>query len=100
KLNGESRGRAANTEAAAEDEVVLDFLSPPDDPGQLGRLGRYAVLEVIGRGGMGVVLKAMDEKLKRIVAIKVMAAPLATSATARKRFIREAQAAASVRHEN
>jgi serine/threonine protein kinase len=81
-------------------EETLDFLSPPDTPGQLGRLGHYQVSEIIGRGGMGIVLKAFDEKLRRVVAIKVMAAVLASNATARKRFIREAQAAAAVRHEH
>ena len=58
------------------------------------------MLEVIGRGGMGIVLRAFDEKLHRVVAIKVMAAQLATNATARKRFIREAQAAAAVSHDH
>src|SRR5207244_5912204 len=66
----------------------------------LGRLGHYQVLEVIGRGGMGVVLRALDEKLHRVVAIKVMAAQLASNATARKRFTREAQAAAAVSHDH
>ena len=71
-----------------------------DKPGSLGRLGHYEVLEVIGRGGMGIVLRAFDEKLHRVVAIKVMAPQLATSATARKRFTREAQAAAAVSHDH
>src|SRR5205807_5355921 len=78
----------------------LDFLDPSDRPGSIGRLGHYEVQEVIGRGGMGVVLKAFDERLHRVVAIKVMAAQLATGATARKRFTREAQAAAAVRNEH
>jgi serine/threonine-protein kinase len=78
----------------------LDFLAPPDGPGQLGRLGHYVVLEEIGRGGMGVVLKARDEVLNRIVAVKVMAPGLAAVATARQRFTREAQAAAAVGHDN
>jgi eukaryotic-like serine/threonine-protein kinase len=82
------------------DELKLDFLTPSEQPGHLGRLGHYEVTEVIGRGGMGVVLKAFDEKLHRVVAIKVMAPQLATSATARKRFTREAQAAAAVRNEH
>ncbi len=95
---------AADTqgEPAAEEDAVeaLDFLEPSDKPGALGRLGHYEVLEVIGRGGMGIVLRAFDGKLLRVVAIKVMAAQLATSGTARKRFTREAQAAAAVTHDH
>ena len=53
------------------------FLASADNPGSLGRLGHYEVLEIIGRGGMGVVLRAFDGKLHRVVAIKVMAAQLA-----------------------
>ena len=79
---------------------ALDFLVASDKPGTLGRLGHYEVLEVIGRGGMGVVLRAFDEKLHRVVAIKVMAAQLAANGTARKRFTREAQAAAAVSHDH
>jgi serine/threonine protein kinase len=78
----------------------LDFLDPSDDPTKLGRLGAYEIDAVIGRGGMGVVLKAFDSALNRHVAIKVLAAQLATSGSARKRFSREAQAAAAVVHEH
>jgi serine/threonine protein kinase len=78
----------------------LDFLEPSDDPGSLGRLGHYEVQEVVGRGGMGVVLRAFDKRLHRVVAIKVMAAQLATSATARRRFTREARAVAAVSHDH
>jgi tRNA A-37 threonylcarbamoyl transferase component Bud32/mono/diheme cytochrome c family protein len=87
-------------ELDAGGELKLDFLTPSEKPGHLGRLGHYEVTEVIGRGGMGVVLKAFDEKLHRVVAIKVIAPELATSATARQRFTREAQAAAAVRNEH
>jgi WD40 repeat protein/anti-sigma factor RsiW len=87
------------TEAPADD-LTLDFLSPPEKPEHLGRLRHYDVLEVIGRGGMGVVLKAFDTALQRVVAIKVVAPQLATSAAARKRFEREARAAAAVSHEH
>jgi serine/threonine protein kinase len=78
----------------------LYFLRPAERPDLLGTLGPYEVQEVIGQGGMGVVLKAYEPALHRLVAIKVMAAAVAGSATARRRFTREAQAAAAVCHEN
>jgi len=78
----------------------LNFLSPPQQAGSIGRLGHYEVLEVLGRGGFGIVLRATDEVLKRVVAIKVLAPEMATLSPARKRFLREAQAGAAVRHEN
>ena len=56
--------------------------------------------EVLGRGGFGIVLKAFDPALSRVVAIKVLAPQLAASAAARSRFAREARAAAAVVHEN
>jgi serine/threonine protein kinase len=66
----------------------------------LGRLGRYDIERVIGTGGMGVVLKAFDTELHRVVAIKVLAQHLASNGSARRRFSREAQAAAAVLHPN
>jgi hypothetical protein len=82
--------------AAAE----LSFLAPPSEPGSIGRLDHYEILEVIGRGAMGIVLRARDTKLERIVAIKVLAPVLAISAPARQRFVREARAAAAISHDN
>jgi serine/threonine protein kinase len=81
-------------------QVDLSFLQPSDNPAVLGRLGAYEVLEVVGQGGMGVVLKAFDPALHRPVAIKVLAAEYAANGSARKRFAREAQAAAAVIHDN
>jgi tRNA A-37 threonylcarbamoyl transferase component Bud32 len=78
----------------------LAFLAPSSEPGSLGRLDHYEVLEVVGRGATGVVLRARDTKLLRVVAIKVLAAPLAASGTARQRFAREARATAAVRGEH
>jgi serine/threonine protein kinase len=82
------------------DAVALDFLSPSAKPGSLGRLGHYEVLEVVGKGGMGIVLRAFDEKLHRVVAIKVLAPEFARDNSARQRFVREARAAAAVTHDN
>src|SRR5262249_15640189 len=84
--------------AAAEESLA--FLGLPAEPGSLRRLDHYEVLEVVGRGGTGVVLKARDTKLQRVVAVKALGPPLAARATARARFVREAQAAAAVRDDN
>jgi serine/threonine protein kinase/WD40 repeat protein len=84
------------------DEAWLAFLDPPDPdrPGTLGRVAAYEVLEVLGRGGMGIVLKARDPSLERTVAIKVLTPALAHGPLARRRFAREARAAAAVGHEH
>jgi WD40 repeat protein len=79
---------------------VLALLAPPQGPGELGRLGGYGVLKVLGAGGMGVVFQAEDPQLKRLVALKVMRPTLAASESARQRFLREAQAMAAVRHDH
>src|SRR4029450_13241615 len=78
----------------------LGFLAPSDWPDSMGRLGSYEVKGVIGRGGVGLVLKAFDPALSRNVAIKVLSAPLATCGASRRRFLREARAAAAVVHEH
>jgi hypothetical protein len=78
----------------------LPFLDPPAEPGHLGRMGYYEVYSIVGRGGMGVVLKAFDERLHRIVAVKVLGPQYATSGSARARFAREAKAAAAVSHDH
>jgi formylglycine-generating enzyme required for sulfatase activity/tRNA A-37 threonylcarbamoyl transferase component Bud32 len=89
------------TRAAAERRgAVFAFLEPAPDSDTLGRLAHYEVLEVVGQGGMGIVFKARDTRLHRIVAIKALAPEFATSGTARQRFLREAQAAAAVSHDH
>jgi serine/threonine protein kinase len=92
--------RLETQDEPAGPEMKLDFLSPSVKPGHIGRLGPCEILDVIGRGGMGIVLKALDEGLNRIVAIKVLASQWAANATARQRFEREARAAAAVSHEH
>jgi uncharacterized protein (TIGR03067 family) len=81
-------------------DEALGFLAPPRRPESLGRIGHYEVLEVLGRGGFGIVFRAFDEVLQRIVALKVLAPSMAVTSPARKRFLREARSSASVRHEN
>lgn len=81
-------------------QVPLDFLSPSDNPAMLGRIGEFEILEPIGSGGMGIVLKGYDHELNRYIAVKVLHPHCATSAGARRRFAREAQAAAAVVHQH
>jgi serine/threonine protein kinase len=87
----------------APDEVdaeLHDFLAPAEGPGELGRLGPYRILKVLGTGGMGVVYQAEDVPLQRLVALKVLLPSLAASPSARRRFLREAQAAAALAHDH
>jgi serine/threonine-protein kinase len=93
----ESSASAGSDDAFATDFAV-DFLDPTHNPEILGRLGEYEILGVVGRGGMGIVLKGHQRELNRYVAVKVLAPHLALSAAARKRFAREAQATAAVVH--
>src|SRR5262245_17180706 len=85
---------------ATQSQLRLDFLTPSENPELLGLLDKYEIRGVIGRGGMGIVLRGYDPALERVVAIKVLAPELASNATARKRFVREGQTAASVQHEH
>src|SRR5205823_3468621 len=91
---------SVETSPTAEISEPLGWLAPSDWPDSLGRLGSYEVKGVIGRGGMGLVVKAFDPALSRNVAIKVLSASLATCGAARRRFLREARAAAAVVHEH
>jgi eukaryotic-like serine/threonine-protein kinase len=80
--------------------MLLALLPPPTAPGTLARLGHYDLIEVVGNGGFGVVFRARDTLLARDVAIKMLSAPLAASSSARRRFLREARAAAAMRHDH
>lgn len=62
--------------------------------------GKYRIIEEIGRGGMGVVYKAEDVKLKRMVALKLLPPQLSGSAELKERFLLEARAAAALTHTN
>lgn len=100
----ETRSRLNLGASAGEKAILLkqvrQILEPAAHPELMGRLGNYDIESFIGQGGFGVVFKAHDSELNRPVAIKVLAPHLSTSGVARRRFAREAQAAAAVVHPN
>jgi hypothetical protein len=75
-------------------------LGPPQAEGELGRLGGYRVLKMLGAGGMGLVFHAEDPLLGRPVALKVMSPTAAADPINRERFLREAKATAAVEHDH
>jgi len=90
-----------NAFAAAAQELQPEELSqtaPQLLPGQ--HIGAYKILALLGRGGMGVVYRARDERLRRDVAIKVLPASLANDADRLLRFRQEAQATSALNHPN
>ena len=96
-------GEEAVAPVAPSARVAADafpFLAPPQNPDELGRLGPYRVLRVLGEGGMGVVFEAEDPKLARRVALKVMRPAGAGQPVFRERFLREARASARLEHDN
>ena len=84
----------------AEPDRELIELFPDRQGTSLGWIDDYEVQSELGRGGMGLVFKGFDRVLHRVVAIKVMSPRLASSERARRRFLREARAAAGVNHPN
>lgn len=77
-------------ESGAQGTEAFDFLAPAQNADELGRLGPYRVLKVLGRGGMGVVFLAEDTRLDGTVALKAMLPGLARKPGAKDRFMRSA----------
>ncbi len=88
-------GCASCREALAH-VIATSELREPTAPGE--KIGRFALLEVLGMGGMGVVYSAHDPELERDVAIKLL--HIGTTEEARQRLLREAQALAKIDHPN
>jgi serine/threonine protein kinase len=86
--------------AGGQRSAAFPLLSPPVQQDEIGRLGHYRVLAELGRGGMGMVFRAQDTDLKRLVALKVMLPQCAANPTDKARFLREARAQAAVEHDH
>ena len=86
------------------DPGTMDYsslgLRKPERFDEVGRLGGFRILRMLGEGGMGAVFLAEDELAGRCVALKVMRPEIAMRPTSRDRFKREAQAAAALSHDN
>jgi serine/threonine-protein kinase len=83
---------------AQELRVVVPPPAVPDVDRTGQRVGRFEIVGVLGKGGMGVVWKAEDPALKRVVAIKFLPSSQRDSDVARRRFLREARAASILSH--
>ncbi|MFN4260279.1 MAG: transporter substrate-binding protein [Gemmataceae bacterium] len=84
-------------EPPPEDDLSdFSFLAPPRSADELGWLGTYRILSVLGEGGMGMVFEAEDSQLQRRVALKIIKPQFASDAVYRERFLEEARAAAKL----
>ncbi|MBX7077911.1 MAG: protein kinase [Nannocystaceae bacterium] len=102
-LEGDDAADTAQLEGAALATEARDALARAQESGgdtAPETLGRFRIVERIGRGGMGVVYLAHDDELDRDVAIKLLRADLAPDLSRRERLLREAQAIARLSHPN
>ncbi|MBT8401623.1 MAG: serine/threonine protein kinase [Rhodothermia bacterium] len=103
--DSELRREVASLLEAADKSDVLDFLPEvvPQDPAQLltgRRVSHFLIGEKLGGGGMGVVYKAQDTRLDRVVAIKFLPGFLSAFSEWRDNFIQEARCVSSLDHPN
>ena len=87
-------------EEAKDRWEIGGLLTPPEAPGELGRLGGYRILDILGGGGMGVVFLALDPILDRQLAIKAMRPSVASNPANRQRFQKEIRGAAAQKSEH
>jgi serine/threonine protein kinase len=94
----------SDTEAEARDHQLksdlCSYLRPAETAAEIGWLGGYRVLKLLGSGGMGGVFLAEDTQLNRRVALKVMRPDVSEKLNSVERFLREARAAAAVHHDH
>ncbi|MBI4614616.1 MAG: protein kinase [Planctomycetes bacterium] len=92
------RAAATDRTEVERGETILDAPGPGEPPPPSREFGRFHSIEEIARGGMGVILRAVDAEIGRPVAIKVMLPKAAGSETLERRFLREAQVTGQLQH--
>ncbi len=97
---GQEHPTSTVSTSEGESTSIFQLFSPPEEPDEIGRLGNYRVLRLLGQGGMGAVFQAEEINLKRMVALKVLNREMMENENARKRFLQEARVTASLDHEN
>jgi serine/threonine protein kinase len=98
--NASAASSADETESPAHAGSAKPKFGAPAVPGEVGTLGPYRVVKQLGAGGMGAVYLAVDTRLDRKLALKVMLPEFAADRDAKERFLREARAAAKISHDN
>ena len=102
-LGSKPPGRSQSKGSSRSYADVAPWLADPaphDEPGTIGRVSEFQLLAFLGRGGMGVVFRARDTTLDRMVALKIMSPSLLADEDAGARFLREAKSAAAIKHPN
>ncbi|MCB1229224.1 MAG: serine/threonine protein kinase [Verrucomicrobiae bacterium] len=101
QLLSRDRNSATPSPAPVSREDILAQLRPTDEAGALGKLGEHLVVhEILGQGGMGIVLRARDTALEREVAVKLLKPTFRDFPELLDRFREEARAVAALEHEN
>lgn len=92
----------SSREAASSRAIqrIKELLGTPVNPDAIAAIDHYSLLNAIGVGGFGVVFRAVDEKLQRLVAVKMLTPHSESTASPCRRFLQEARSAAAVNHEN
>ncbi len=90
---------AGSVAAGSAAEAPPSFQGPCAE-GELGRVAHYRVLRLLGAGAMGLVYEALDERLRRPVALKLLRPRFAQKPEARARFLREGRAMAAIAHDH
>ncbi len=102
--SAEASDATQHTPLTTTDEELLPelagWLQPAERDDEVGRLGDFRVLKLLGAGGMGVVFLAEDTQLQRRLALKTLKPEFAARKDSAERFLREARAAAAIKHEH